>query len=408
MYALQLLKIAKARNIMTDREPLDQLRLAVTDESDSAARSYECHDDEEGEIGMAAADRRLHTLHREGRTSPRHLRLQEDTGTTPGSQAMHSLRFTEQFKGLFSLAVQMTDTAGVDAIVLLLDGPADWSRLKSMAGKAKVIVAADTAEQLEGAKELDLATVRLDMPDSTIYERLTQSVLEAVADDLLAPGSSVLTLYSGFDADNIDSLSLINLDEHLNRLTGRDLRQLETRVPLDTLKIVVDLAVEIGREGREGKPVGTLFVVGDARKVLNCSRPTGFDPVRGYSRKERNLDDPRVREGIKEIAQMDGAIIVSADGVVEAACRYLDCSAADVTLSKGLGARHWAAAAISRATNAVAVTVSQSNGTVRIFHNGEVVLRIEPYLRRPMVWKSFEYEPPTPDAKSKPRGDGGE
>ena len=197
---------------------------------------------------------------------------------------------------------------------------------------------------------------------------------------------------------------MINLDEHLNRLTGRDLRQLETRVPLDTLKIVVDMAVEIGRDGREGKPVGTLLVVGDSRKVLACSRPVGFDPVRGYGRRERNLDDPRVREGIKEIAQMDGAIVVSPDGVVEAACRYLDCSAADVTLSKGLGARHWAAAAISRATNAVAVTVSQTNGTVRIFQNGEVVLRIEPYLRRPMVWREFEYEPPEP--KSKPKGDG--
>ena len=103
---------------------------------------------------------------------------------------------------------------------------------------------------------------------------------------------------------------------------------------------------------------------------------------------------------------MDGAIIVSPDGVVEAACRYLDCSAADVTLSKGLGARHWAAAAISRATNAVAVTVSQSNGTVRIFQNGEVVLRVEPYLRRPMVWREFEYEPPQPEQKSKPKSDG--
>ena len=149
--------------------------------------------------------------------------------------------------------------------------------------------------------------------------------------------------------------------------------------------------------------MGTLFVVGDSRKVLASSRPAGFDPVRGYSRKERNLDDPRVREGIKEIAQMDGAIVVSADGVVEASCRYLDCSAADVTLSKGLGARHWAAAAISRATNAVAVTVSQSNGTVRIFQNGEVVLRIEPYLRRPMVWREFEYEPPAPKRSRSPK-----
>ena len=293
---------------------------------------------------------------------------------------MQPIRFTEQFKKLLGVARQMTESAEAEAILLLLEGPAEWSRVKGLTGKAKVVVASNTSEELAGAKEAGLETVRLDMPDSPVYERLTQSVLEAVADDILTAGSSVVALYSGFDAATVDSLSVINLDEHLNRLTGRDLRQLETRVPLDTLKIVVDLAVEIGREGREGKPVGTLFVVGDSRKVLASSRPTGFDPVRGYSRKERNLDDPRVREGIKEIAQMDGAIIVSSDGVVEAACRYLDCSAADVTLSKGLGARHWAAAAISRATNAVAVTVSQSNGTVRIFQNGEVVLRIEPYL----------------------------
>ena len=200
-------------------------------------------------------------------------------------------------------------------------------------------------------------------------------------------------MYSAFEQGVIDSISLIHLGEHLGQLTSRDLRQLETSVPLDTLKMVVDMAVEIGREGREGKPVGTLFVVGDARKVLASSHPTGFDPVKGYQRKERNLDDPRVREGIKEIAQLDGAIVVAADGIVEAAARYIDASAANITLSKGLGARHWTAAAISRTTQAVAVAVSESTGTVRIFQNGEVVLRIEPF-RRPMKWKDFEYEPP--------------
>ncbi len=309
---------------------------------------------------------------------------------------MHSVRFTDQLKALVGSAARLRKEIEAEALVVLLEGTADFAKLKALVGDTKLIVAADTADQLTGASEAGVLSVRIDMPDAPIYERLSQAVLEAVADDLLSPGAKVVALYSGFDIEALDSISVMDLDEHLNRLTGRDLRQLETRVPLDTLKLVVDLAIEIGREGREGKPVGTLFVVGDSRKVLASSHPTGFDPVRGYSRKERNLNDPRVREGIKEIAQMDGAIIVSADGVVEAACRYLDCSAANVTLSKGLGARHWAAAAISRATNAVAITVSQSNGTVRIFQNGEVVLRIEPQLRRPMVWRDFEYEPPEP------------
>lgn len=320
---------------------------------------------------------------------------------------MKPLRFTDRFKTLYTLSIRLSESAEADGVLLLLDGPADWARLKNLAGDEKVIVAADTPLELEGAKAAGLEPVVLNMPQGPVYDRLTQALLEAVADDILAPGACVVALYSGFEADAMDSVSIINLGEHLDRLTGRDLRQLETRVPLDTLKQVVDLAVEIGREGREGKPVGTLFVVGDTRKVLTCSRPVGFDPVRGYSRKDRNLADPRVREGIKEIAQMDGAIIVSSDGTIEAACRYIDAPATALTLSKGLGSRHWAAAAISRATKAVAVTVSQSNGTVRIFQNGEVMLRIEPLHRRPMIWKDFDYEPPAPEApRPKPKPDG--
>ncbi len=334
---------------------------------------------------------------------------------------MQALRFNEQFVGLLGTTLQLVRSLEADAVILLLEDVIDWQRLKGMSqsifgqsgrpvesgqpntpgassrkpvGEIKVVVAADAAAKLVGAKESGLSTVLISSAEAPVYERITRALLEAVADDILLPGSTIVALYSGFEAGAMDSISVIELDEHLNRLSGRDLRQLETRVPLDTLKTVVDLAVEIGREGREGKPVGTIFVVGDTRKVMACSRPVGFDPVRGYGRKERNLNDPRVREGIKEIAQMDGAIIVSGDGTVEAACRYLDSSAANITLSKGLGARHWAAAAISKATNAVTITVSQSNGTVRIFQDGEVVLRIEPFERRPMVWREFDYESP--------------
>jgi len=355
-------------------------------------------------LPMGSTQRRWRQLHGPTGLAGRHR--EAASATESGSQGMQSLRFTEQFKALFNLAVELAKSIEAEGILLLVDGPADWQRLKAAGGDRKLVVAVDSAEELAKAKQAGLLAVHVEMPGSPITDRLTQALLEAVADDLFSSGSSVVAMYTGFDAELIDSISVINLDEHLNRLTGRDLRQLETRVPLDTLKLVVDLAIEIGREGREGKPVGTIFVVGDSKKVLACSRSVGFDPVRGYSRKERNLYDPRVREGIKEIAQMDGAIIVSADGVVEAACRYLDCSAADVTLSKGLGARHWAAAAISRATKAVAITVSQTNGTVRIFNNGETVLRIEPNLPRPMVWKEFEYEPPASEQRSRSKTEG--
>ena len=302
-------------------------------------------------------------------------------------------RFTEQFQTLLDLATRLSGEVRADALLLLLEGPADWGRLQTATTGQKLLIAADEDSQIEGAVEAGLPIVLLKMPEAPVYEKLTQAILEAVADDILAPGAQVVAMYSGFEPGVVDSISVIHLGEHLGQLTARDLRQLETRVPLDTLKSVVDLAVEIGREGREGKPVGTLFVVGDSRKVLALSHPAGFDPVKGYQRKDRDLHDPRVREGIKEICQLDGAIVVSQDGVVESAARYLDASAANISLTKGLGARHWAAAAISQMTRAVAVAVSESNGTVRVFQNGEVVLRIPPF-RRMMKWKDFEYEPP--------------
>jgi DNA integrity scanning protein DisA with diadenylate cyclase activity len=306
---------------------------------------------------------------------------------------MKLLKLNESFQRIIDLAARLVAAVEADALLILLERPADWEQLKKSVPDVKLLLAADTPDEIEGAAEAGLSTVVLNMTEGPVYEKLTQALLECVADEILAPGSRVVALYSGFEAGTLDSMSIINLGEHLERLTARDLRQIETFVPLDTLKTVVDLAVDIGREGREGKPVGTMFVVGDTKKVLLSSHPAGFDPVRGYSRKERDLGDARVREGVKEIAQLDGAFIVSPDATVEAACRLIDAPATEITLSKGLGSRHWAAAAITRKTRSVAVVVSESSGSVRIFQNGEVILRIEPF-RRPMKWKDFEYEPP--------------
>jgi DNA integrity scanning protein DisA with diadenylate cyclase activity len=182
----------------------------------------------------------------------------------------------------------------------------------------------------------------------------------------------------------------------MRRLTSRDLQRLESSVPLRCLKVAIDLATQIGREGREGKKVGTIFVVGDTRRVLQHCQDSGFDPLRGYNRRQRNLFDPKVREDIKEIAQMDGAFVVSPDGIVERSRQIIEVTHGNLALSKGLGSRHWAGAAITQRTRAIAIVVSQSTGTVRLFQNGELVLRIEP-MDQAVSWQEFNYEPPQPE-----------
>ena len=142
---------------------------------------------------------------------------------------------------------------------------------------------------------------------------------------------------------------------------------------------LIELAVEIAREGREGRRIGTLFTLGDEAAVLAKSRSLILNPLEGHPESVRHISDPNMRGTIKELAQLDGAFVVSASGIALAACRYLDASAAAIDIPLGLGSRHLAAAHISSATRAVGIVVSES-AVVRLFCHGALIGEIIPEL----------------------------
>src|SRR6266852_5209219 len=145
----------------------------------------------------------------------------------------------------------------------------------------------------------------------------------------------------------------------------------------DVLDPLIGLAVEIAREGREGRRVGTLFTLGDEDAVLARSRPLILDPLLGHPESSRHVADLNLRGTIKELAQLDGGFVVSHDGIVLSACRYLDAVAAEVDVPLVLGSRHIAAANMSAVTNAVGIVVSESS-VVRLFCHGQLVGEIIP------------------------------
>ena len=302
-----------------------------------------------------------------------------------------------QTSALLKAARQLVQAMPGDAVLLLTETDLDWDAVLDHLHGCRLLVAAQDAALTDRLKQQPgLTVLDIDPGPTPIRERMSLALLEAVRTEQLHNGADVVAVYNGIETEDerpeqMDSLSIIHLGEHLERLSAKDLRRLDTQVPLETLRAVVDLATEIGREGREGHPVGTMFVVGDTRKVLTMCRPLNFNPFRGYSRAERDVRDRKVREQIKDIAQLEGAIVIRRDGVAVAACMRIEAPAKGFTLSMGLGTRHAAAAAISKSTKAIAVTVSQSSGTVRLFQNGEVVLHIEP-LARPMIWQHFKME----------------
>ncbi|WP_153555774.1 DNA integrity scanning protein DisA nucleotide-binding domain protein [Roseimaritima sediminicola] len=312
---------------------------------------------------------------------------------------MATQRLTKHNAAMVRLGVHTAETLGADALLLLLDGATDWKRVRDTAdSKLTLIVAVDSESDLEGAAEAGLKPLALNKEKAPLLERLQHALLEAAADELIRPNGEVVTVYSGFQQGRFDSISHMQLDERMRRLSVRDLQRLESSVPLKTLKAVVDLAVQIGREGREGKPVGAMFVVGDTRRVIEHAKDSGADPFRGYNKKHRNLMDPRVSEDAKEISQLDGAFVITPDGFIERSRQMLEVAHEDLQMSKGLGARHWAGAAITRKTKAVSVVVSQSTGTVRLYQNGDLVMRIEP-MDKAVKWQEFNYDPPPTGAE---------
>ena len=145
------------------------------------------------------------------------------------------------------------------------------------------------------------------------------------------------------------------------------------------LESLLGLAVEIAREGREGRRVGTLFTLGDEAAVLARSRSLILDPLSEHPESSRHISNLNLRGTVKELAQLDGGFVVSHEGTVLSACRYLDAVAGEVPVPLGLGSRHIAAANMSAVTKAVGIVVSESS-VVRLFCHGQLVGEIIPEL----------------------------
>jgi PKD repeat protein len=146
-----------------------------------------------------------------------------------------------------------------------------------------------------------------------------------------------------------------------------------TDVEPGVLDAVIQVAGEIAREGREGKAIGTAFVVGDINNVQNYSKQFVLNPFQGHRETERQITDAGIQGTIKEFAQLDGAFLITGSGVVEAAGRCITVDMSQVNLPGGMGSRHLSAAGITKVTASIGVVVSQSGGLISIFRGGKIV-----------------------------------
>jgi DNA integrity scanning protein DisA with diadenylate cyclase activity len=279
-------------------------------------------------------------------------------------------------------AVALATKSNVDHLLYVgdLPLPEETFRGKPRARKKLVqaVVGVSQREVIEakGVPVLPLPDYDLGRP-----EKLKIALVSGIARGLYKEGDVVVGLLARKPAAMPDSILVVTVGQEEEDGSFGFLQA--EGVSAGVMDALIELAVSIGVEGWEGRPVGALFVVGDSNTVMEKSRQLTLNPFQGYSEDEKNIMNPDVRHALHAFAVLDGAFIVREDGVVVAAGRYLNFDEEqDLDVPLGLGARHMAAAGISRDTEAIAIVVSQTSGSVRVFRRGKAALELAPRVRR--------------------------
>ena len=286
-------------------------------------------------------------------------------------------------QSLLSTVKNLARETCADMILLVANSGVSHADVHELNTTCQVLVVTRKKHFLRGIEEKGVQRLTYDYrrSNSTHYEHLRQCIIRGLESGYIRRDARLICLSCMLATQGVDAITVMDTSTEFDIYDSAKISAIAGNLPLKVVKTALDLAINIGKEGREGEPVGTLFVIGDSKRVLHHSRSMTFDPFRGYTEKEKNICNPDVHEGVKEVSLMDGAFIIREDGVILSGGRYISASVRGLTLPKGLGARHVAAAAITKTTRAIALAISKSTGTVRVFKQGKIVLQINTHRR---------------------------
>ncbi|MFW6343899.1 MAG: PTS sugar transporter subunit IIA [Sediminispirochaetaceae bacterium] len=202
------------------------------------------------------------------------------------------------------------------------------------------------------------------------------SLLFLLSTRFLKAGEVVVNVFGIPESGLYDSIRITYTDESFDFTFPLQAEGVGHEFGRHILTRVLQLAGELAREGREGKPVGALFVVGDHEKVKPYTRQLIVNPFNGYDEQQRNIIDPSLDETVKEFAKIDGAFVIRDDGVILSCGTYITGTPKGERLHSGLGARHAAALSITTVTGAFAVTISESTRKITVFHAGQRIVEM--------------------------------
>jgi DNA integrity scanning protein DisA with diadenylate cyclase activity len=278
-------------------------------------------------------------------------------------------------------ALSLAGKGEVDHFLFISDVPIAPEDLRRSQARRKLVYAVTSdklAQELHARKQRALVIPAYDYSRT---ERVKVALVSALSQGAFKEEELVLAM-TGRVGRPPDTLMHMRIGGSLDDRLAIEGVKLGDEFNSQVVDALIQIALQIGQEGFEGHPIGTLITIGDHTSVLEKSRQLTINPFQGLSEAERNVLDPKIREAIKNFSVLDGAFVIREDGVVLAAGRYLSSSDEEVKIPLGLGARHAAAAGITSTTKCIALVVSQTSGAVRLFKGGNIVLELHQTARR--------------------------
>jgi DNA integrity scanning protein DisA with diadenylate cyclase activity len=263
------------------------------------------------------------------------------------------------------------------ALFLCADSAKHIALIEPLLEKTEIVLVTKNPESVEEDWPHVKNLLHLPKIDLTRMGQIKIAVLMGLSAGIVSGKDRIVCVTGLPRLHQLDNILVLDLGKEFELLTTNKGANMVGSVRPEVFEGVLNLAIELANQGREGKPVGTIFTLGDHEKVLQLSRQLVMNPFHGYPEEDRNILDPSLRETIREFAAIDGAFVIRDDGVVMAAGRHLNAALEEGELPRGLGSRHVAGAGITAVTDAVAIAISESDGAVRIFKQGAIFMEIE-------------------------------
>ena len=279
----------------------------------------------------------------------------------------------------------MANTLGIEVIFIQSDVHEDFTLVNSIRGRDRIVWLTTQIQAQNITPETNDEILALSLNSIRGSAIRSMGMLLACLRGSIKPDDRVLCLYSSIAGKELDSITITRPKDRLHIIRKLDMDTISRLFAPEVFARLMNILTRFATEGREGRPIGTIFVLGDPEELGPYLQELILNPCQGHLPELRNVFNMSFFETFRELSALDGAFVINRRGIVESAGVYLAAPEKPSVLRPGFGARHAAAAAITEHTDCITMVLSESSGNISIFHDGEALFEIE--LHQGREWR---------------------